>query len=207
MACLLLRGKVCFPRSVLSVATSKEPHPRHPRSRSNSDIIMLPVAARLPSPAPPYGLSSAPRSPARTSPGPHSQAAYTAGSVIRPARTLAVGLVALRGKLRTRLPVAMLIEYSRHQLRPPLEHMDLRSNVHLQDQRGICTMPTYCSACRKSLSRGDLKCPWCGLPLTAMATRGTYARPSAALLAYRDRRTYLDLPVRYQLDRAKAGSG
>ena len=42
-------------------------------------------------------------------------------------------------------------------------------------------MPTYCSACRKSLSRGDLKCPWCGLPLTAMAMPAAPTRGQSPL--------------------------
>ena len=37
-------------------------------------------------------------------------------------------------------------------------------------------MPTYCSACRKSLSPGDLECRWCGLPLTAMAMPAAITR-------------------------------
>ena len=42
-------------------------------------------------------------------------------------------------------------------------------------------MTTYCSACRKQLSAGDLRCPWCGLPLTAMAMPAAPARGQSPL--------------------------
>jgi hypothetical protein len=44
-------------------------------------------------------------------------------------------------------------------------------------------MTTYCSACRKLLSPGDLKCPWCGLPLTVMAMLALRARGHSPLFS------------------------